>query len=103
MAEGFSATSSPGPAQPGGLGCCRTQDPGCPQALVHPPALRPQGPEASGKKATNAPRPLCRGDSWELTVGGAQPLTPLGFSRSLRVRAHGPYNNMRNLKNKLGP
>ena len=45
----------------------------------------------------------CRGDSWELTVGGAQPLTPLGFSRSLRVRAHGPYNNMRNLKNKLGP
>lgn len=57
MAEGFSATSRPGPSQPEGLGCHRTQDPACPGALVHPPALRPQGLEASGKKATNAPAP----------------------------------------------
>lgn len=54
MAEGFSASSSPRPTQPGGLGRRRTQDPACPRALVHPPALRPQGLEASGEKATNA-------------------------------------------------
>lgn len=104
MAEGFSASSSPGPTQPGGLGCRRTQDPACPRALVHPPALRPPGLEASGEKATNAsprsvPRRLLGADCGQ---GG------LGFScsqggPSLRVRAHGPYNNMWNLKTNLDP
>ena len=87
------------------------QDPG---PRLSPGPSSPAGPETTGpgglweESHERPPRPLCRGDSWELTVGGAQPLTPLGFSRSqggpsLRVRAHGPYNNMRNLKNKLGP
>ena len=95
VAEGFSASSSPGPLSLGGLGRRRTQDPACPRALVHPLGRTPQGLEASGEKAADAsPRSAPRG-LLGADCGRGQPLTPLGFSgshggRSLRARARRP-------------